>query len=102
MLHTPMVEHATPLAQELLADRYRFLSKLIYGTGSLHRHTGDGQIRLLPGAVFSHACAAESGYVEDAAPGGFVVQGVHRKKDALRGGEHESDAGAARALHWTR
>jgi hypothetical protein len=31
-LHTPLVEHATPLAQELLAARKRFLSKLIYQT----------------------------------------------------------------------
>jgi len=31
-LHTPLVEHATPLAQELLAARRRFLSKLIYQT----------------------------------------------------------------------
>jgi hypothetical protein len=31
-LHTPLVEHATPLAQELLAARQRFLSKLIYQT----------------------------------------------------------------------
>lgn len=31
-LHTPMVEHATPLVQELLAERRRFLSKLIYQT----------------------------------------------------------------------
>ena len=31
-LHTPLVEHATPLAQELLAGRQRFLSKLIYQT----------------------------------------------------------------------
>src|SRR5215510_14613185 len=28
-LHTPLVEHATPMAQELLAARQRFLSKLI-------------------------------------------------------------------------
>ena len=31
-LHTPLVEHATPLAQELLAARQGFLSKLIYQT----------------------------------------------------------------------
>ena len=31
-LHTPLVEHATPLARELLAARQRFLSKLIYQT----------------------------------------------------------------------
>ena len=31
-LHTPLVEYATPLAQELLAGRDRFLSKLIYQT----------------------------------------------------------------------
>lgn len=31
-LHTPLVEHATPLARELLAGRHRFLSKLIYQT----------------------------------------------------------------------
>jgi uncharacterized protein len=31
-LHTPLVEHATPLALELLAARQRFLSKLIYQT----------------------------------------------------------------------
>ncbi len=31
-LHTPLVKHATPLAQELLAARQRFLSKLIYQT----------------------------------------------------------------------
>ena len=31
-LHTPLVEHATPLAQELLAARQRFLSRLIYQT----------------------------------------------------------------------
>ena len=31
-LHTPLVEHATPLAQELVAARQRFLSKLIYQT----------------------------------------------------------------------
>src|SRR2546421_7342068 len=31
-LHTPLVEHATALAQELLAARQRFLSKLIYQT----------------------------------------------------------------------
>ena len=31
-LHTPLVEHATPLAQELLANRQRFLSRLIYQT----------------------------------------------------------------------
>ena len=31
-LYTPLVEHATPLAQELLAARQRFLSKLIYQT----------------------------------------------------------------------
>lgn len=31
-LHTPLVEHATPLAEELLAARKRFLSKLIYPT----------------------------------------------------------------------
>jgi hypothetical protein len=31
-LHTSLVEHATPLAQELLAARQRFLSKLIYQT----------------------------------------------------------------------
>jgi hypothetical protein len=31
-LHTPLVEHATPLAHELLAARQRFLSKLIYQT----------------------------------------------------------------------
>jgi len=31
-LHTPVVEHATPLAQELLAHRKVFLSKLIYQT----------------------------------------------------------------------
>jgi uncharacterized protein len=31
-LHTPLVEHATPLAQELLAGRRRFLSRLIYQT----------------------------------------------------------------------
>ena len=31
-LHTPLVEHATPLAQELVAHRKAFLSKLIYQT----------------------------------------------------------------------
>jgi hypothetical protein len=31
-LHTPLVEHATPLAQELVAHRKVFLSKLIYQT----------------------------------------------------------------------
>ena len=31
-LYTPLVEHATPLAQELLASRHKFLSKLIYQT----------------------------------------------------------------------
>ena len=31
-LHTPIVEHATPLAEELLASRAVFLSKLIYQT----------------------------------------------------------------------
>lgn len=31
-LHTPLIEHATPLAQELLAARQRFFSKLIYQT----------------------------------------------------------------------
>jgi predicted nucleotidyltransferase len=31
-LHTPLIEHATPLAQELVAARQRFLSKLIYQT----------------------------------------------------------------------
>ena len=31
-LHTPMVEHATPLIEELLANRKVFLSKLIYQT----------------------------------------------------------------------
>ena len=31
-LHTPLVEHATALAQELLGNRQRFLSKLIYQT----------------------------------------------------------------------
>jgi predicted nucleotidyltransferase len=31
-LHTPLIEHATPLAHELLAARQRFLSKLIYQT----------------------------------------------------------------------
>src|SRR5881628_827880 len=31
-LHTPLVEHATPLAHELLAERRRFLSRLIYQT----------------------------------------------------------------------
>jgi uncharacterized protein len=31
-LHTPLIEHATPLAQELLAHRKMFLSKLIYQT----------------------------------------------------------------------
>ena len=31
-LHTPLIEHATPLAQELLSERHRFLSKLIYQT----------------------------------------------------------------------
>ncbi|MBP9902308.1 MAG: nucleotidyltransferase domain-containing protein [Verrucomicrobia bacterium] len=31
-LYTPLVEHATPLAQELVAARQRFLSKLIYQT----------------------------------------------------------------------
>jgi uncharacterized protein len=31
-LHTPLVEHATALARELLAARQRFLSKLIYQT----------------------------------------------------------------------
>ena len=31
-LHTPLVEHATPLAQKLVAARRRFLSKLIYQT----------------------------------------------------------------------
>lgn len=33
-LHTPLVEHATPLAQELLAERKRFLSKLVFQTYS--------------------------------------------------------------------
>jgi len=31
-LYTPLVEHATPLARELLDHRHRFLSKLIYQT----------------------------------------------------------------------
>ncbi len=31
-LHTPLIEHATPLARELLGERHRFLSKLIYQT----------------------------------------------------------------------
>lgn len=31
-LHTPLVEHATPLARELLAMRGAFLSRLIYQT----------------------------------------------------------------------
>ncbi len=31
-LHTPLVEYTTPLAEELLAHRKRFLSKLIYQT----------------------------------------------------------------------
>jgi predicted nucleotidyltransferase len=31
-LHTPLIDHATPLAKELLANRKRFLSKLIYQT----------------------------------------------------------------------
>ncbi|MGV3773862.1 MAG: DNA polymerase beta superfamily protein [Verrucomicrobiales bacterium] len=31
-LHTPLVEHATSLTQELLAERQRLLSKLIYQT----------------------------------------------------------------------
>ena len=31
-LHTPLFEHATPLAQELVAHRKVFLSKLIYQT----------------------------------------------------------------------
>jgi len=31
-LYTPLVEHATPLAEELLDGRQRFLSKLIYQT----------------------------------------------------------------------
>lgn len=31
-LYTPLVEHVTPLAQELLAMRERFLSKLVYQT----------------------------------------------------------------------
>lgn len=31
-LHTSLVEHATPLAQELLAHRHVFLSKIIYQT----------------------------------------------------------------------
>jgi predicted nucleotidyltransferase len=31
-LHTPLIEHATPLAQELLDHRQAFLSKLIYQT----------------------------------------------------------------------
>ncbi len=31
-LHTPLIEHATPLIQELLQKRRRFLSKLIYQT----------------------------------------------------------------------
>lgn len=31
-LHTPLVEFATPLSEELLANRQRFLSKLIYQT----------------------------------------------------------------------
>jgi len=31
-LHTPLVEHATPLAEELVAHRKVFLSKLIYQT----------------------------------------------------------------------
>jgi predicted nucleotidyltransferase len=31
-LHTPLVEYRTPLAEELLANRQRFLSKLIYQT----------------------------------------------------------------------
>jgi predicted nucleotidyltransferase len=31
-LYTPLIEHATPLAEELLAGRQRFLSKLIYQT----------------------------------------------------------------------
>src|SRR5205823_6312157 len=31
-LHTPLVEFASPLAKELLAERKRFLSKIIYQT----------------------------------------------------------------------
>jgi predicted nucleotidyltransferase len=31
-LYSPLVEHATPLAQELLAERHRFLSKMAYQT----------------------------------------------------------------------
>lgn len=31
-LHTPLIEHATSLAEELLRERRRFLSKLIYQT----------------------------------------------------------------------
>lgn len=31
-MHTPLVEMATPLAQELLAERSRFVSKLVYQT----------------------------------------------------------------------
>ena len=31
-LHTPLVEYRTPLAEELVANRQRFLSKLIYQT----------------------------------------------------------------------
>jgi len=31
-LYTPLIEHAAPLAEELLAERSRFLSKLVYQT----------------------------------------------------------------------
>ena len=31
-LYTPMVEHASPIAQELLEERVRFLSKMVYQT----------------------------------------------------------------------
>jgi predicted nucleotidyltransferase len=32
ILYTPLVEHASPIAKEMLANRQRFLSKLVYQT----------------------------------------------------------------------
>jgi predicted nucleotidyltransferase len=43
-LHTPLVEHATPLAEELLALRNCFLSKLAY---EAYRAQADSQLRRL-------------------------------------------------------
>jgi predicted nucleotidyltransferase len=43
-LHTPLVEHATPLAEELLALRDCFLSKLAYES---HRAQAESQLKRL-------------------------------------------------------